>query len=145
MFARTSSQLKATDNNLSSIDKSLGSRLRARRLLAGLSQEQLAQKLGIDIAEVVSYEVGTKRISALHLFELAHALGVPPKYFFGSSKEGEAEHAGDNTCPTGADNGFASPDQGVRLNRAFVGVRNPDLREAIIRLTTEMARSEDAR
>jgi len=146
MLTRASNRLEVTDSHPNSIDKSLGNRVRTKRLLAGLSQEQLAQKLSIDLEELASYESGMKRISAFHLLGLAQALGVLPVYFFGGSDERQVASAEDETHPWARAGVYLTlPDQGVRLNRAFVSVRNPDLREAIIRLVTEMGRNADAR
>jgi len=131
------------DSNPSSIDKSLGSRLRSRRMSSGLSKEQLAEKLQIDPGDIYAYEVGAKRISALRLLHLAEALSVRPTYFFGFSDErqrGMAEEAGRPWAGTAVY--LNLPDQGVRLNRAFIGVKNSGLREAIITLVTELAKSE---
>jgi len=60
----------------------VGRRLRERRTLLGLSQEQLAQLLGITYQQIHKYERGANRISAGRLFEAAQVLSVPIDYFF---------------------------------------------------------------
>jgi transcriptional regulator with XRE-family HTH domain len=78
-----------------SIDESVGNRLRAMRMSSGLSQEQLAGKLQIDLGDIVAHENGAKRISALRLLSMAEALGVRPTYFFGFSAGMEYSKTGD--------------------------------------------------
>ena len=79
--------IKTVSKNLNQIDRSLGGRLRDKRMSNGLSQEQLAEKLGIDPKDVDLYETGAKRISADRLLRIAKALGVRPVYFFGFSED----------------------------------------------------------
>jgi len=65
------------------IDKSIGTKLRSRRMSIGLSQEQLAETLNLDPEDVSFFEQGLKRISAQQLLNIANALTVRPGYFFG--------------------------------------------------------------
>lgn len=74
------------------IDLHLGKRLRRRRRLLGLTQQQLASAVGVRFQQIQKYECGANRISAARLWELAEALEVPINYFY----EGlEAEAAPD--------------------------------------------------
>ena len=74
------------------IDLHLGKRLRRRRRLLGLTQQQLASAVGVRFQQIQKYECGANRISAARLWELAEALEVPINYFY----EGlEAEAASD--------------------------------------------------
>ncbi len=135
--------IKTVSKNLNQIDRSLGGRLRDKRMSNGLSQEQLAAKLGIDPKDVDLYEIGAKRISADRLLGIAKALGVRPVYFFGFSEDitpGKSESS-ERSCE---DQGvyLTLPDQGMRLHRAFINVKNSVLREAIVTLVVEMAKSE---
>jgi len=118
------------------IDKSLGFRLRDKRISAGWSQEQLAEKLQIDVKDISAYEKGAKRIPAERLLRLSQVLGVRPVYFFGLDGE-------ERPLPRESSN-ITLPDQGLRLHRAFVGVKNPALREAIVSLVTELAKNDSA-
>jgi transcriptional regulator with XRE-family HTH domain len=63
-------------------DGHVGARVRARRRLLGLTQQRLAERVGIAHQQVAKYETGVDRISAGRLFALARALGVEPGYFF---------------------------------------------------------------
>src|SRR5437660_752268 len=125
----------AVTKHINQIDRSLGNRLRERRTSSGLSQEQLAEKLQIDPKDINLYETGAKRISADRLLRLAKALGVRPVYFFGFSEARglSAAEPKDRAC-AGTGVYLDLPDQGLRLHRAFVNVKNSVLREAIVTL-----------
>jgi transcriptional regulator with XRE-family HTH domain len=64
------------------IDLHLGKRLRARRRLLGLTQQQLAQVVGVRFQQIQKYECGANRISASRLWELSEVLNVPISYFY---------------------------------------------------------------
>ena len=64
------------------IDLHLGKRLRRRRRLLGLTQQQLAMHVGIRFQQIQKYECGANRISAARLWQLAEALETPVSYFF---------------------------------------------------------------
>ncbi len=116
------------------IDKSIGCRLRDKRTSIGWSQEQLAEKLQIDPKEISAYEKGAKRITADRLLCLSKVLGVRPVYFFGIDGKGS---------PLPQDGPYLTlPNQGLRLHRAFVGVKNPALREANVSLAIELAKND---
>jgi transcriptional regulator with XRE-family HTH domain len=127
-----------------SIDESLGDRLREQRTSRGLSQEQLAKKLQIRPDDINAYESGTRRISADRLLRIASVLNVRPESFFrfGDGRRGEAaadghRRSGQSIYPT-------SLDQGLRLQRAFVSIGDASLRESIVGLVVELARSENS-
>src|SRR3984957_9880966 len=118
------------------IDISLGGRLREKRTATGWSQQQLAEKLQIDPKDICAYETGEKRITADRLLRLSKVLGVKPIYFFGFD---------DDRQPANRDEALLTlPDQGLRLHRAFIGVKSPALREAIVSLVVELARNQTA-
>lgn len=77
------------------IDLHLGRRLRRRRRLLGLTQQQLAVQVGIRFQQIQKYECGANRISAARLWQLAEALETPVAYFY----DGLAE-AIDDATPT---------------------------------------------
>ena len=64
------------------IDLHLGKRLRRRRRLLGLTQQQLASVCGVRFQQIQKYECGANRISASRIWQLAEALDVPVGYFF---------------------------------------------------------------
>ena len=80
------------------IDLHLGRRLRRRRRLLGLTQQQLAVQVGVRFQQVQKYECGANRISAARLWELAEALATPISYFY----DGLGEANGRPAVATGA-------------------------------------------
>ena len=69
------------------IDLHLGRRLRRRRRLLGLTQQQLALRVGVRFQQIQKYECGANRISAARLWELAEALQAPVAYFYDGLSE----------------------------------------------------------
>ena len=63
------------------LDKALGDKIRARRLTAKLSQDELASHLGVSFQQLQKYEKGTNRVSAVRLEQIAKALGESISYF----------------------------------------------------------------
>jgi transcriptional regulator with XRE-family HTH domain len=63
-------------------DRHVGARIRERRVMMGLSQQQLARMIGVTYQQAHKYERGLNRISAGRLFEIAQVLGVPVSWFF---------------------------------------------------------------
>ncbi|MEK9849279.1 MAG: helix-turn-helix transcriptional regulator [Candidatus Puniceispirillum sp.] len=76
---------RITNNN--AIDMHVGKRVRLRRTLLGLSQEQLGADLNITFQQVQKYERGTNRISASRLWDISQILDVPINYFFDDMSE----------------------------------------------------------
>src|SRR5436189_1899420 len=64
------------------VDKYVGSRVRMRRIMLGMSQEKLGEALGLTFQQVQKYERGTNRIGASRLFDLSRVLEVPVSFFF---------------------------------------------------------------
>src|SRR5580698_11610968 len=64
------------------IDRHVGARVRERRIMLGLTQQQLADLIGVTYQQAHKYERGINRVSAGRLFEVAQVLGVPVSYFF---------------------------------------------------------------
>lgn len=64
------------------IDVQVGSRIRSRRTMLGMSQERLGEGLGITSQQVQKYEKGTNRVSASRLQQIAQILDVPIPFFF---------------------------------------------------------------
>jgi transcriptional regulator with XRE-family HTH domain len=64
------------------VDVHVGKRVRHRRWMVGITQQQLAEKVGIKFQQIQKYETGMNRISASRLWDIADALGVPVSFFF---------------------------------------------------------------
>jgi transcriptional regulator with XRE-family HTH domain len=85
------------------IDLHLGKRLRRRRRLLGLTQQQLAQSVGVRFQQIQKYECGANRISAARLWQLAQALEVPTSYFYdGIAELSQPSPANDQPATNGA-------------------------------------------
>ena len=79
------------------VDVHVGKRVRHRRWLTGMTQQQLAEKVGIKFQQIQKYETGANRVSASRLWDIAEALEVPVNFFFegleGDSKDTRADTA----------------------------------------------------
>jgi transcriptional regulator with XRE-family HTH domain len=64
------------------VDAHVGQRIRQRRWMSGMTQQQLAEKVGIKFQQIQKYETGMNRVSASRLFDVALALDVPVSFFF---------------------------------------------------------------
>ena len=82
------------------VDAHVGKRVRHRRWMTGMTQQQLAEKVGIKFQQIQKYETGMNRISASRLWDIAHALEVPVAYFFEGLEE-EAAAVEATTAPRG--------------------------------------------
>src|SRR5215471_17338234 len=74
------------------IDRHVGSRLRMRRVLMGMSQEKLGEHLGVTFQQVQKYEKGMNRMGASRLQNASRALEVPVEFFFRDAPQFEAAH-----------------------------------------------------
>ena len=64
------------------VDAHVGKRIRHRRWMIGMTQQQLADKVGIKFQQIQKYETGMNRVSASRLWDISDALGVPISFFF---------------------------------------------------------------
>jgi len=127
------------------IDVHVGTRVRQRRTLLGMSQEKLAEALDLTFQQVQKYERGTNRVGAGRLFALSQALKVPVSYFFDEMAESQTAPA---RGPTEAGGGY-EPDQMSRretlnLVRAYYGIQDPVVRRRIVDLMRSLARGVEA-
>lgn len=73
------------------VDVHVGKRIRHRRWLIGMTQQQLAEKVGIKFQQIQKYETGANRVSASRLWDISDAMEVPVSFFFdGLQEEGKA-------------------------------------------------------
>lgn len=115
-------------------DKYVGSRVRMRRLMLGMSQEKLADQLHLTFQQVQKYEKGTNRISASRLQEISHILSVPVPFFFeGGPQAGGHAKRGDSPSPAYITDFLANSD-GLALVKAFIRIKDATLRRSIVRL-----------
>jgi transcriptional regulator with XRE-family HTH domain len=88
--APTASPARRSSARTQDIDRYVGARMRERRIMLGLTQQQLADLIGVTYQQAHKYERGINRVSAGRLFEVAQVLSVPVNYFFdGLDQENE--------------------------------------------------------
>jgi transcriptional regulator with XRE-family HTH domain len=78
----TPSPSRRSSSRTQDIDRYVGARIRERRIMLGLTQQQLADLIGVTYQQAHKYERGINRVSAGRLFEVAQVLSVPVNYFF---------------------------------------------------------------
>lgn len=114
-------------------DRHVGARIRERRVMLGLSQQQLARLIGVTYQQAHKYERGLNRISAGRLFEIGQVLGVPVAWFFeGLEADGEAKEI--------------SPRQRMclELARNFALIDNEKHQEALSQMARALAAQSQA-
>ena len=114
------------------VDKHVGSRIRMRRMMLGMSQEKLADGLGVTFQQVQKYEKGRNRIGAGRLQHISHILQIPVPFFFEGSPQGDAP------SPAYVSDFLATTD-GLALIEAFLQIKEPTLRQRIVELVEEIA------
>jgi transcriptional regulator with XRE-family HTH domain len=125
-------------------DKHVGSRVRMRRKMLAMSQEQLADALGITYQQVQKNEKGANRIGASRLQQISHILQVPVAFFFEGAPNASAPHGSNGSTSSMAEiNDFISDSDGLRLIRAFMRIDNAALRRRIVMLVQEIAGDDD--
>ncbi len=124
-------------------DIHVGSRVRMRRKMMGMSQEKLGEKLGITFQQIQKYEKGTNRIGASRLQRISEILEVPVSYFFpdqaSDAAPGMAEEGGSDYVVD-----FLSTAEGLELNRAFARIKDVKVRRKVIELVRAVADGQEA-
>jgi transcriptional regulator with XRE-family HTH domain len=115
------------------IDRHVGARMRERRILLGLTQQQMADLIGVTYQQAHKYEKGINRVAAGRLSRIAQALGVPIGYFFESA---EADQA--NFKPSTQQRLL------LELARSFMALPSRRHQEAICHLVRVLANSDPA-
>ena len=108
--------------------KAIGARVRAARLMSGLSQERLADKIGVTFQQVQKYEKGANRISAAGLHSIATAVGVPVMALMAPDTEGAAPDPIAHLLTT----------ENMRLIQAFSGIDDPKVRTRVLGLVESL-------
>ena len=122
--------------SINAIDQHVGQRVRAQRLLKGMSQQALASALGLTFQQVQKYEGGANRVSASRLSQIAEVLGVPISYFFsdlnlGDADEGEAEMRERMQRP-----------EAIELIRAFYAIPDQRVRHQFLDMVKTVAQPQ---
>lgn len=129
------------------VDVHVGSRLRQRRSLAGISQTSLADTLNLTFQQIQKYERGANRISASRLYQLSQILDVPVSYFF--EKLGGLQTTSTKPQMAFADNkqaAFINEDvfhekETLDLLRAYYSVTDSRIRKDILNIVKTMAQN----
>jgi transcriptional regulator with XRE-family HTH domain len=126
------------------IDKHVGSRVRMRRMMLGMSQEKLGDALGLTFQQVQKYEKGTNRIGASRLQQISQILQVPVAFFFEGAPVLNAPAEGMREAPSPAYvSDFLATSDGLSLTKAFMRIKNPKLRRRIVDLVEQIAGVDD--
>ena len=99
------------------VDVHVGKRIRHRRWMAGTTQQQLAEKVGIKFQQIQKYETGMNRVSASRLWDIAHALDVPVAFFFDGLGDGSAAEP-----QTSMPNDILSDREALELLRSYYAI-----------------------
>ena len=129
------------------VDRHVGSRVRMRRIMLGMSQEKLGEGLGLTFQQIQKYEKGTNRIGASRIQQISEILQVPVSFLFeGSPGISAAEHFSAAPSPTYISD-FLATSEGLALVRAFTRIPEIKLRRAIVgmvELIGERRREDDS-
>ena len=125
------------------IDKHVGSRVRMRRMMIGMSQEKLGEQLGITFQQIQKYEKGTNRIGASRLQQIATVLAVPVSFFFEGAPVPETIGGpiSEPASPAYVSDFLATAD-GLALTKAFMKVKDAKVRRRIVDLVEAMVAEE---
>jgi transcriptional regulator with XRE-family HTH domain len=120
------------------IDVHVGKRLRMRRLMLDMSQEQLGEALNLTFQQVQKYEKGANRVGASRLHQLSKVLQVPIEFFFEGGPKSAAGITG-KAAPLTDVSDFMSSSDGLALTRAFVQIKDAKLRRCIVDVVEKIA------
>jgi transcriptional regulator with XRE-family HTH domain len=127
------------------VDKYVGSRVRMRRIMLGMSQEKLGEALGLTFQQVQKYEKGTNRVGASRIQQIAEILQVPVSFLFEGGPSGMPNANGVNEGPSPSYvSDFLATSEGLTLTRAFTRIADAKLRRSIVELVEQIAAHENA-
>lgn len=93
------------------VDVHVGKRIRHRRWMIGMTQQQLAEKVGIKFQQIQKYETGMNRVSASRLWDIARAVDVPVSFFFEGLRDDQSAGA--------VEDDFIADKEALQLVRAY--------------------------
>lgn len=135
-MARIPGKGDETTRSSHAVDTHVGGRIRSRRVEQGLSQEQLAGRLGLTSQQVQKYETGANRVDASRLFDLARVLDVQVNYFFEAITPPDELMPGELAqlppdSPTMPATDFTLKRETLELVRAFKSIADPATRQQV--------------
>lgn len=133
------------------VDVHVGSRVRLRRTLLGMSQEKLGEAIGLTFQQVQKYERGANRVGASRLYDLARVLDVPVSFFFDDMPDEIANKSVEERrdmaeTPEPFENDPMNRRETLELVRAYYRIPDPQVRKRVFELAKalgNMAVSED--
>ena len=128
------------------VDVHVGTRVRLRRTLLGMTQTGLGQAIGLTFQQVQKYERGVNRIGSSRLYDLARVLDVPVNFFFDDMPKEIASKSGAASIvrPDGAevfDPDIVSKRETLELVRAYYKVENPQVRKRLFEMVKALGKS----
>jgi transcriptional regulator with XRE-family HTH domain len=129
---------KPKSNGPNPIDTHVGSRVRMRRMMLGMSLEKLGEAFGLTFQQVQKYEKGMNRMGASRLQQAADILGVTVPFFFEGGESGPYKPDGSALSPAYIDD-FVSSEDGLRIIKAFMRIARPAVRHRIVDVVQEIA------
>ena len=118
-----------------SVDVHVGNQIRRRRLALGMSQEKLAEALGISFQQVQKYEKGVNRVGASRLQAISDILQVPISFFFdGASPPSSSRKKAGDAPSTDFVREFLEDADSDKLVKAFLRIKAPEVRRSIVRM-----------
>jgi transcriptional regulator with XRE-family HTH domain len=129
------------DRGPNPVDLHVGARIRMRRKLLGVSQERLAEQLGLTFQQVQKYERGANRVSASKLYEIARALQTSVSYFF----EGLADTAEPGLDVAGQEfmHQLVMTPEGMELATLFPRLKRGRVRRRVLDLVRALTDEDD--
>ncbi|MGI9514933.1 MAG: helix-turn-helix domain-containing protein [Anderseniella sp.] len=123
------------------IDVHVGSRLRMRRMLVGMSQEKLGESLDLTFQQIQKYEKGSNRISASRLYDMSRILDVPVQFFFDDMVRSDIDGRSKTDKSSGSFEmiEFLSSPDGAQLVRTFSEIESPEVRRNILDLVKSVS------
>ena len=127
------------------VDKYVGSRVRMRRIMLGMSQEKLGEALGLTFQQIQKYEKGTNRVGASRIKQISEILQVPVSFLFEGGPAGivSGEGFSEDASPSYISD-FLATSEGLALTRAFTSIGDAKLRRSIVDLVEQIAARETA-
>jgi transcriptional regulator with XRE-family HTH domain len=122
------------------VDRKVGQRVRSRRLEIGMSQERLAELLGVTFQQVQKYEKGVNRIAVSRLWDISNALELPVNRFF----EGVATRGVAESQKEYVDDALATP-EGAQLMALFASIKSPKVRRKVLELVRTLTEEDTKR
>jgi transcriptional regulator with XRE-family HTH domain len=126
------------------VDKYVGSRVRMRRIMLGMSQEKLGEALGLTFQQIQKYEKGTNRVGASRLQQISEVLQVPVSFLFDGGPSGVVGGESAESASPGYIADFLATSEGLALTRAFTRIPDSKLRRSIVDLVEQIADREMA-